>query len=166
MTVINLHIFYFFRFLLLLKTKTRLKQKIITFGITCILIVLSGVLVYVTHTRSSILSVIAIVLCNTVTPKIVEELSTYESHENETTLAASSYIKVTTIRWINTAVIFTAITPFTATLERGKLIESLRILFNAELIQSPVIKLLDLMGNIKRHILAPRALDQRRSKYK
>lgn len=117
------------------------------------------------RTHSLLLSTVTIILCNSITPLIVRNLTKLESHENETTFASSSYVKVTLIRWVNTVIVTLIITPFTDILQSGKLINAIRLLFTAELLQRPLLQLVDWMGNIKRHILGPRALDQRRSKY-
>jgi hypothetical protein len=53
------------------------------------------------------------------------------------------------------------ITPFTSTLEeKGGLIPQVYAIFYAEIITANVMQLLDLFGNAKRHILAPRAMNQ------
>ena len=72
-------------------------------------------------------------------------------------------MKTTLFRWVNTALVTAIITPFMYTAQDGDhLIESIRILFTAELIQRPILQLTDWQGHVKRHLLAPRAKDQRR----
>ena len=56
--------------------------------------------------------------------------------------------------------VITIITPFTATLTNGKLINQVYTLFFAEIITTNAIQLLDPMGHVSRHILAPRAATQ------
>lgn len=136
-----------------------------TFIISCALIVGTGCLIALARTHSALLSTVTIILCNTITPFIVRNLTKLESHETETTFASSSYIKVTLIRWVNTVIVTLIITPFTDILQSGKFINSLRLLFTAELLQRPLLQLVDWMGNIKRHIFGPRALNQEKSKY-
>jgi len=76
---------------------------------------------------------------------------------------SSAYVKVTILRWVNTAIVTAIISPFAYTIADGEhLIEGLRILFTAELVQRPLLQLTDIMGNLKRHYFAPRAKDQRR----
>ena len=105
-----------------------------------------------------------IVIVNTITPFLVRFLTNLEPHESETSLAASAYIKVTLIRWVNTALVTYIITPLTDYLEADKLTKTIRVLFTAELVQRPILQLIDWMGQLKRHVLGPRAPDQRRSK--
>ena len=94
---------------------------------------------------------------------VVRSLTSFESHSSETSYASSVYIKVTLLRWVNTAIVTAIISPFVYTIEDGShLIDSLRVLFTAELVQRPILQLLDWMGNLKRHVFAPRAKDQRR----
>ena len=56
--------------------------------------------------------------------------------------------------------VITIITPFTATLTNGKLINQVYNLFIAEIVTSNAILLLDPLEHIKRHLLAPRAMTQ------
>jgi len=54
------------------------------------------------------------------------------------------------------------ITPFTSTVSPGPkdVLVQINAIMWAELWLTPGIRLLDLMGNIKKHILAPRAMNQ------
>lgn len=63
-------------------------------------------------------------------------------------------------RWANTAIVITIITPFTSTLAEGELIQQIYALFFAEIVTTNLIQLLDPMGHIERHLLAPRAATQ------
>ena len=54
----------------------------------------------------------------------------------------------------------TIITPFTSTLSSGALIKQIYALFFAEIVTTNAIQLLDPMGHINRHFLAPRAATQ------
>jgi len=94
---------------------------------------------------------------------VVRYLTSFESHIDETSYTTSSYIKVTLLRWVNTAIVTAVISPFAYTIADGDyLIKSVRILFTAELAQRPILQLSDIAGNLKRHYFAPRAKDQRR----
>jgi hypothetical protein len=71
------------------------------------------------------------------------------------------YFKIALFRFVNTAVVITLITPFTSTLEKkGGLIPQVYAIFYAEILTANLIQLLDPVGHIKRHILAPRAMNQ------
>ena len=141
--------------------KLRLFQRCFTFALTCALIGVGAACIGLARTHSVELSAIIIILLNVISPHIVRFLTRFESHINESTYHSSAYIKVTLIRWVNTVIVTALITPFTYTLMDGDhLIEQLRVLFTAELVQRPILQLTDWMGNVKRHIFAPRARNQ------
>jgi hypothetical protein len=75
---------------------------------------------------------------------------------------ASLYVKICAFRWINTAVITTVVKPFLATLEGSKesLIIAVYQILKAEIVIVPIVHMFDIMGNIKRHLLAPIAKNQ------
>lgn len=54
----------------------------------------------------------------------------------------------------------TIITPFTSTLEDGKLVQQVYALFFAEIVTTNLIQLIDPVGHLQRHFLAPRANSQ------
>lgn len=93
-----------------------------------------------------------------------EYITEYESHSNEGKKQASLYYKMTACMWINTAIITAWITPFADTLEDEKdaLIPAMLAIFITELFKAPVVQLLDIPGHVKRHLLGPRAVDQKR----
>lgn len=133
-----------------------------SFTLAFVLIILTSYLIRYATFHSATYSSITIILCNRVAPIIVKKLTNMESHQTETSFASSEYIKVTLFRWVNTAIVAFIVSPFTDTIHDEDFIMSLRILFTIELIQRPVIQLLNLKGLIKTQILAPRAPDQRR----
>lgn len=88
-------------------------------------------------------------------------MSDIEGHSNESNLQKSLYWKIAAFRWVNTAVIITAITPFTNTLQPNPgLISQINAIFFAEIVTTNVIQLSDVWGHIQRHVLAPRAKTQ------
>ncbi len=145
--------------------QTRYKQRACTFVLSLFLIIAGGYVVALAHTNGFFLSSIAIVLINILAPILAKILTNFESHQSQTTFVASSYLKVTAIRWTNTAIVTLLITPFTNFLETDELIRSVFTLFTLELTLRPVLQLVDWMGHLKRHIIAPRQPDQRRSKF-
>ena len=87
-----------------------------------------------------------ITVCSQLTPRIVRFLTSYESHPNESSYSASNYIKMTTFRWMNTAVIMAIITPFTDTLRDGSyLIDSVYTMFYFDLALTPGLGLTDIL---------------------
>ena len=99
---------------------------------------------------------------NSVIPQIVKILMIFEPHTTEGSFQTSLYLKITLFRWINTAVLTKLITPFTSTVTDGNkdLIKSIHALLWSELWLVPFLRLTDYMGNLKKHILAPRARTQ------
>lgn len=106
---------------------------------------------------------ITITVMNEITPSLVQLISRFESHNNRGSYTASIYLKVTAIRWINTAIVLWLLNPFTDTIRDGEyLLATVRNIFIAEIVQRPILQLSDLPGQLKRHYFAPRAPDQRR----
>lgn len=93
-----------------------------------------------------------------------EYATEYESHSSEGSKQASLYLKITLVMFINTAIITAFITPFADTLEdeEDALIPAMLAIFITEMFKAPVVQLLDIGGHIKRHLLGPRAVDQKR----
>jgi hypothetical protein len=93
-----------------------------------------------------------------------EYLTEYESHSSEGEKQASLYVKITACIWVNTSIITAFVTPFADTLEdeQDSLIPAMMAIFVTEMFKTPVVQLLDISGNVKRHVLGPRAVDQKR----
>lgn len=143
--------------------KTKFLQRIVTFLASFLIIFGGAYFIIKGSEHSSTISSIVIVVLNEITPMLVRMLSSVESHSNESSYSGSLYLKITAIRWANTAIITRAVTPFTDLIRSGDyLLESIRVLFTAEILQRPILQLLDFGGNIKKHYSAPRAPDQRR----
>lgn len=108
------------------------------------------------------MSSFTITILNQLTPRIVRILTSFESHADESSYSGSNYIKMTAFRWVNTAVIYSIINPFTDTLQNGEyLLTSVFTMFYFDLLLTPGLGLSDLFGNFKRHFLGPRAPTQR-----
>jgi hypothetical protein len=101
---------------------------------------------------------------NSIAPAACEYMTEFESHSSEGSKQSSLYFKITACLWINTAIITAFITPFVNTLEdkRDSLIPSMLAIFITEMFKAPVTQLLDIGGHVKRHVLGPRAVDQKR----
>lgn len=102
-------------------------------------------------------------LMNILFPMVAKFLTKREIHRNEGSRHASLYIKITLFRWVNTVIVTTILTPFTSTLEAGSngLLEGIYSIFISEIVTINLLQLLDIGGNISRHILAPRQNNQR-----
>ena len=86
-------------------------------------------------------------------------VSYLESHANEGEFEASLYFKITASLWITTAILTAFITPFTDTVENHKdsLIPAMYAIFITEMLKAPATQIVDVTGNVYRHLLAPRA---------
>ena len=113
--------------------------------------------------QSASLASTAIAIFNQITPRVVRVLTSFEYHPGQSSYSASNYIKMTLFRWINTAVIYSIVNPFTETIANGSyLIDSVLTMFLFDLVLTPSLGLSDLVGNFMRHFLGPRAATQRR----
>ena len=143
----------------------QLSQRFCTFWFTLCIILASGVIVtYVRYKYGIFYAALTVSAVNTIAPMACEYATDYESHPSEGEKQASLYYKNTAILWVNTAIVTAFITPFADTLEDEKeaLIPAMLAIFITELFKAPVAQLLDIPGHIHRHILGPRAVDQRR----
>jgi hypothetical protein len=105
-------------------------------------------------------SAFAIAIFNSIFPMFAKFITGFEAHSSEGGKQRSLYFKIALFRWVNTAVVITIITPFTGTLEDGGLIDQIYALFLAEITTTSAIALLDPVGHLQRHFLAPRASTQ------
>ena len=92
-------------------------------------------------------------------PLILRLILLIEHHPTETSRQKSLYLKVTLFRWINTVIAVRVLTPITSTLtsEKDSLLPAVNGIFFSEMLLIPIFGVLDIMGNISRHIFAPRA---------
>jgi hypothetical protein len=86
-----------------------------------------------------------------------------ESHPHEGSRQVSLYFKVTAFLWVTATLLTSKITPFVETLDTkaDSLVPAMFAIFVTELFKSPVIQLTDITGNFYRHVLAPRATNQK-----
>jgi hypothetical protein len=124
-------------------------------------IILIAMLIHLIHDRSPSWAAIAIAIANSLFPMVAKLLTNLERHSSEGPKQTSLYFKIAMFRWVNTAVVITIITPFTATLSLHKgLIPSIYAIFFADIVTTNVVQVLDPVGHFKRHFLAPRAATQ------
>jgi len=125
----------------------------------------------ITHARktSPALASFAITCFNLITPRVVSMFTSFESHPDAASAAASEYVKITALRWTNTAIVTTFITPFTFTLQDGEgsgLLDWVYAMYTFDLLTGPILQLTDIFGNLSRHVFAPRQNDQRQMNLK
>lgn len=143
------------------KTMDKLKPLATTTISSLIAIFLIALLVNLIHETSPAWAAIAIAVFNSLFPMIAKMLTSLERHSSEGLKQTSLYFKIALFRWVNTAVVITIITPFTATVEAGNgLIPSIYAIFFADIFTTNAVQLLDPAGHFKRHFLAPRAKTQ------
>lgn len=145
-----------------LNAKFIAKLKILAFTSLCTMaaIIVVAVVVRIASKSTIVGSAIAISVFNSAFPIFAKILTGFEAHAAEGEKQTSLYFKIALFRWVNTAIVITIITPFTDTLALGGLIPQIYTLFFAEIVTTNAIQLLDPMGHIQRHFLAPRAKTQ------
>jgi hypothetical protein len=137
--------------------------RLFNVGFTVSLVALSGVLIAMIRYRLGPWAAAPLItIFNTLIPLIVKILMIFEPHETEGSFQAALYMKITLFRWVNTALLTKAITPWTSTLATGDkdVLPAISAILWSELWIAPLLRLLDLWGNIKKHIIAPRARNQ------
>eukprot|EP00977_Amphora_coffeiformis_P013122 scaffold3376_cov151-Amphora_coffeaeformis.AAC.2 len=144
------------------KFKEKFKQQLLTTLCTFVSIVTIAFIVQLTNDANAAWSAIAISVFNSIFPMFAKFLCGFEAHSSEGSKQRSLYFKIALFRWVNTAIVITLITPFTATLSAGGdgLITKIYAIFFAELVTTNAIQLADPVGHIQRHYLAPRAHSQ------
>ena len=142
----------------------KMKQLIATSIISAACIAAVAVIVALLRIHGAAYAALGISIANATFPKLAKILTNTEAHASETGKQCSLFAKIAIFRWVITAIVITIITPFTSTLTAGKnhLLQSIWLIFFADLFTSNVAQLGDLGGNFKRHFLAPRAKSQER----
>lgn len=143
----------------------KLFLRSVTSVLTLIAVIASNVIVVRVRNQYGIAyAAIAISTFNSVFPSVCNVITNLESHASEGSKQASLYVKITCGLWFVTSILTGFVTPFTETLEsfNSALIPAMYAIFITELLKTPVTQILDIPGNVYRHILAPRAPDQRR----
>jgi hypothetical protein len=104
---------------------------------------------------------LCIAVFNVAFPELAKLLARSEPLPSESWVQTSMYLKIALFRWANTAIVITIITPFTDTLKNGGgLINKVYAQFFSEIVFSTGIQLVDVVGHLNRHFLAPRAKSQ------
>lgn len=126
------------------------------------LIVACAFLVKQIRSYGPIYAAVTISLLNTLFPMVAKSMTNTEIHRSHGSKQTSLYVKICLFRWVNTAIVTTLITPFTSTLMEGEdhLLAGVYAIFFSEIVTITALQLLDIGGNINRHIFAPRAKTQ------
>lgn len=123
-----------------------------------------GYLIYLAYDDSMNIKypTIVITAINGVSPVIVDSVTSFEAHRDDSSLSSSRYIKLTLLRWLPTIVV-ALVSPFTDSIAEGPfLIDWVYTILLFDLILEPIVLLIDFGGLFNKHIKAPRQPDQRR----
>lgn len=143
---------------------TKIKQQSVTSLISVFVIVAVAVIVALCRSQGAAYAAFAISVSNALFPAVAKMLTNAEAHASETGKQRSLFAKIAIFRWVVTAIVITIITPFTSTITKGPdhLLESIWLIFFADLVTSNALQISDPVSNFKRHFLAPRAKSQER----
>ena len=96
---------------------------------------------------------------NILVPKICEFVNAFENHSTEGARQSSLYIKVVLFRCFNSAFILLIVKGFTGSItldeqdKHDNLNQAIYNLIYAEMFTIPIIKLVDVMGIVRKHFL-------------
>jgi hypothetical protein len=141
----------------------KISMRTISFLVTCAILSFAGFLI--AAARNNVgppLSGPLTSIFNSMTPFIVKILMIFEPHSTEGSYQASLYLKITLVRWVLSGILAQIITPFTSTLgqDQTDLLRSVYAILLADVWLAPLLRLLDIMSNFQKHLLAPRANTQ------
>ena len=105
---------------------------------------------------------------NCIVPLACELINDFESHPTEHGKQISLYVKITIFRWFNSAIALSVISDFVESISiesdpdatRETLLYLVYPVIVAELVCNPLILVMDVWENFRKHILAPRARSQ------
>lgn len=135
----------------------------INFAVTiCMIVVAASIVSKVRRGFGPSISGPVITIMNTSVPLIIKILMIFERHATEGGWQRSLYLKITLFRWVNTAIILILITPFTSKIDSkaSDVLPVVNSILWSEMWLSPTLRILDIWGNIQKHILAPRSQTQ------
>lgn len=146
------------------------RQQTITFFLTSISIVIGcAFVVHVKYHYGPVPGALAVTVTTKLAPKICQRIILLgETHPTEESRQISLFNKMTAFLWITATLLTTQTTPFASVLDYDAtdLIPSIYAIFFTEMSKAPATQLLDVAGNVKKHILAPRASTKKKvSKY-
>lgn len=137
-------------------------RRALTFLLTVLVILAAFLLVrWIWKAYGAEHTSLAIAILNMLMPRVCRYIAFLEIHSSEDKKQRSLNFKTLAFRWINTAIVIHLVTPFPWSLARGdNLIKGVCAIFIAEMWTAPLFQCLNIPGNIKRHLIAPRKKDQ------
>ena len=115
---------------------------------------------FLTNHQSHIVTAIAVALSNFLFSRVAKFLTSIEPHQYDSHRQSSLFFKINAFRWVNSAIVVTIVTPFDRTIMEDGLLKSIHSIVVAEILTSNILHLADILGNIRRHVLAPRSPTQ------
>uniref|UniRef100_A0A7R9VPM3 CSC1/OSCA1-like cytosolic domain-containing protein n=1 Tax=Pseudictyota dubia TaxID=2749911 RepID=A0A7R9VPM3_9STRA len=136
--------------------------EFITFCIVIGLVIASGFAIDEARDVNLRFYGVCVSVFNFLIPNVAKLLMLLERHSTEGAVQKSMYFKITVFRWFNTVILTLIVTPFVDTLggRSRDLLPSINTVLLTEMILTPCLRLLDIVGNIRKHILAPRSKTQ------
>lgn len=141
----------------------RIVWRLVNFGLTALIVAEAGLLTQsIRFSDSAWMTAIIVSIFNSIIPLVVKILMIFERHHTEESFQTSLYLKITFFRWINTALLTKLLTPFVSTLGAKKqdAIKQISGVLWSELWLAPFLRLIDIVSNFKKHVLAPRSHTQ------
>jgi len=141
----------------------RMKELTVTTILTLVLIIVDAVIIFYVNDINVVWCSYVITLSGMIFPLMAKGMTSYmETHKSESSKQASLYFKIVLFRWVTTSFVIFFITPFTDILSTGKegIIPQVCALFISDMTLTNLVQLLDPVGHLKRHFLAPRAKTQ------
>ena len=143
-------------------TFRKVAGRLFNLAITLLLVSAAGWVVGSIRRKKAWIAGPAVSVFNSIIPLLIKILMIFERHTSEGSFQSSLYLKITLFRWVNTAVLTKVITPFTSTVSPGPLdvLPQINAILWSELWLVPCLRLLDLWGNVQKHVFAPRSRTQ------
>jgi uncharacterized membrane protein YqjE len=147
-------------------TKTRTVMSLLATSLaTFFLIVIGYVIISVVYPTEPFAASLITTVFTIVFPMVAKMLMDKEYHRSESARQKWLFIKIAFFNVLVTSVLISTATPFTGTLDNREnsmpgLIPAVHTLFFSQLGLTPFMQLLDIGGNVQRHLLMPRAKTQ------
>eukprot|EP00536_Pseudo-nitzschia_multiseries_P002604 jgi/Psemu1/294887/fgenesh1_pm.35_\ len=141
----------------------RVKKMAVTTTLTLVAIVVVAIIIFEINKISVQACAYAITISGMIFPLVAKAMtSLLELHTSESSKQASLYFKIVLFRWVTTAFVIFAITPFTDTISPGGegIIAQVYALFISDMTITNLVQVFDPAGHFQRHFLAPRAKTQ------
>lgn len=138
---------------------TQLKEQLVTYSLSFILIGLMALIIVLLAESSPGAAAIFISLSNAIVPILLKIFTSFERHHNATSYQRSLLMKLVIARWMNTAIIIFLTTPHDETLSETNMEQIMSILI-ADAFTTPVLRFIDINTKLQQLFLAPLARTQ------